>query len=71
MEFNIGTKVQAIDELGRWENGKIIAVDSNSFEVKFDGWGTDYNVFAKAAEVRKPVDIFTSEIGKLAFSHDN
>ena len=39
MEFSTGDAVQAINELGRWENATIISWRAaDYYEVKFDGW---------------------------------
>ncbi|KAJ8030937.1 hypothetical protein HOLleu_27488 [Holothuria leucospilota] len=58
MEFTIGTKVQAVDELGRWENGKIIArnVTTGKYHVSFSGWGSEFDVDVSPSSVRKPID---------------
>ena len=41
--FNVGLKVQAVDELGRWEEGRVVHVDSGSVGVKFSGWSDEFN----------------------------
>ena len=63
MELCIGKQIQAIDELGRWENGEIIGEEDGDqahvkFLVKFLGWGAKYNIWVSPAEIREPVQIF-------------
>ena len=43
-EYAVGDRVQAIDELGRFENGRVISIQQDKFVVKFDGYSSDYNV---------------------------
>lgn len=65
--FRIGEKVQAVDELGRWEMGRIIAIESERPTVKFFGWGDDFNVQPGKDEIRKPIDYRTYSLGKFNF----
>ena len=63
MDFKIGDKIQAIDEVGRWEMGKILDVvdgpeaEETEFLVTFLGWSQQYNRRLKPPEIRKPVII--------------
>lgn len=68
MDFEIGSKIQAVDELGRWENGRVVAINQDGIEVKFDGWSSKFNVKASSCQVRWPVDTFQGEIGRSAVS---
>ena len=45
MDLIIGDKGQAVDELGRWEEGRVVTADAEtrSFCVKFVGWGKKVN----------------------------
>ena len=43
MEWKINDKIQAIDECGRWEDGRIVEINGTDITVKFDGWDSDYN----------------------------
>ncbi len=40
--MKVGEKVQAIDELGRWTDGKVVSFDENGIFVKFPGWGDEF-----------------------------
>ena len=39
----VGTKVHAVDELSRWEEGRVVRVNRDRVEVKFRGWDDLYN----------------------------
>ena len=39
LQYDVGYRVQAIDELGRWGNGKIIDCNTDKFKIRFDGYG--------------------------------
>ena len=55
--LELGIKVQAVDEVGRWADGRIVRREANSVEVKFTGWSTAFNrtfVFP-STEVREPL----------------
>ena len=43
MDFKKGQKVQVIDELGRWEEARILECDFENFCVNFIGWGMPVN----------------------------
>ena len=62
MEVKVGDCVHAIDELGRWECGKAVAIDEEeNVTVKFIGWDEDYNVVVSHNEVRRSSEGFSSE----------
>ncbi len=42
-KWQVGLKVHAVDELGRWEEGKICSVDGEKLEVSWPGWPVSYN----------------------------
>ncbi|KAJ8050590.1 hypothetical protein HOLleu_03852 [Holothuria leucospilota] len=64
--FRIGQRVQAVDEIGRWEVGRVISIDNNGRPtVKFVGWEEDYNVQPLENEVRIPVDFYSHSAGKF------
>lgn len=70
MEFKVGSKVQAVDELGRWENGIIEAKDleANEATAAFIGWDSDCDVTNTLSKIRKPVDISqVKSVSKLFF----
>jgi len=41
--MEIGKRVQAIDEIGRWEEGRIMTKDGDLYTVGFTGWDESYN----------------------------
>ena len=50
MPFAIGDKVQAVDENGHWEDGKVMETsDDGTYTVNYSGWTNDYD-----NEVREP-----------------
>ena len=66
MVFRKGQKVQAVNELGRWEKARIVNVSSDGqYLVKFVGWSADFNLLVAEPEVREIVDPF-SEFGKYS-----
>ncbi|KAJ8018462.1 hypothetical protein HOLleu_43539 [Holothuria leucospilota] len=73
MEFFLGQKVQARDELGRWENGHVkdiknVGLDSTNgllIRVGFDGWSSEFDVEVAPINVRKPIDPFEGQLGEI------
>ena len=64
MVLTKGQKVQAVDELGRWEEARIVNVLSDGhYLVKFVGWSAEFNLIVAEPDVREIVDPF-SEFGK-------
>jgi hypothetical protein len=69
--FKPGSKVQAIDEIGRWEMARILqvfpdmpidgssdAVDSPyNYKVRFLGWGDDFDKLVGKEEIRLPLKV--------------
>lgn len=54
--MNIGDRVQAVDDLGRWETAKILDILPNgSFKVTFCGWSSEWDREVKPHEIRKCV----------------
>ena len=53
----IGQRVQAVDELGRWEDARFMAIanGSNAFVVGFPGWGREYDRTVGTEEIRMPL----------------
>ena len=43
MDMKTGVKVQAIDELGRYADGKIVKVTDEEVEVQFAKFGPEHN----------------------------
>ena len=43
VDMKIGTKVQAIDELGRYVDGKIVRFTDEDIEVQFAKYGPKHN----------------------------
>ena len=66
MEVKVGMRVQAVDQLGRWEDGKICEVinaNGGQCVVKFLGWGDEYKksvLFSK--DMKLPVEPFYRQI---------
>ena len=57
MKFKKGDIVQAVDEVGRWEEAKIKDVlDGERYMVKFVGWRNVYNRVVDSTEVRELPD---------------
>ena len=56
-KFKIGLKVQAVDELGRWADGKVVHEEGLAVEVKFTGWPEKFNrtFVVPCDELREPV----------------
>ena len=52
--YEIGNKVQAVDQIGRWENAIVKAVDGHSVTVKFPGW-PGFDRQAQSIEIRPRV----------------
>lgn len=66
MAFSIGNKVQAVDELGRWEAGKVKDVrPDGTYLVSFDGWGPDFDRNVSTDELRVPLVPFVVEQGEF------
>ena len=55
MAFRRNEKVQAIDELGRWENAVVTEVLEDGYEVRFPGCERDCDRVVKAGEIRERV----------------
>ena len=53
--FNIHQKVQAVDELGRWEDAVIINVKDTGAEVRFPGCERECDRLVCWGEVRERV----------------
>lgn len=59
-----GNRVQAIDELGRWEEAKVLHYDESSkiVTVAFPGWGAEFNRMVSPAEIRLPRSVFDEDL---------
>ncbi|KAJ8050219.1 hypothetical protein HOLleu_03333 [Holothuria leucospilota] len=59
-----GTKVQAVDELGRWEEGTVVRYDSSndSYTVSFNGWSNEFDRDVTSSEIRRPGNVFDQDI---------
>lgn len=45
MDFKVNDNCQAVDEVGRWENGRVGEItDGNCIRVTFPGWSADFDV---------------------------
>lgn len=66
MEYTVGNKIQAIDELGRWEDAVVIGViqESDSIRVRYIGWSEDHDEELPLSSVRWPVEPFSYGVGK-------
>ena len=68
-----GSRVQAVDSLGRWEPAKILEVENEdsgiAYKVGFPGWGNAHNrhIPESKHEVRVIVDPFKEDICKYTF----
>lgn len=53
----VGSRVHAIDELGRWEVAKVkeINLEKREFLVEFPGWDSHWNRWVTRQEIRRPV----------------
>ena len=64
--YSKGLKVQAVDELGRWEEARVVNEPDSSghIEVQFRGWSTTFNrvLDPLAGEIRTIIDPFQEEI---------
>lgn len=70
MALKVGNKIQAVDELGRWENATIEAIDYSAqlATVSFVGWDADFNVTNPLSQIRKPVNVFVKGIGMFIYT---
>ena len=53
MNFERGDTVQAVDELGRWEEATIKDICGGRYLVKFVGWRDLYNRLVEPTQVRE------------------
>ena len=61
MTFEKGAKVQAVDELGRWEEARVSEVtEDDRFLVTFVGWGRKFDRVVCPDEIIDPFDIIDS-----------
>ena len=68
MEFLPGVHVQAVDQIGRYEQVKVLAIKEGQLEIRFLGWGKDYDMWVPIEDVRFPEDTFTrAVIGKYNY----
>ena len=67
MNFEKGAKVQAVDELGRWEEARVCEVtDDGKHLVRFIGWSKQFDRVVGSDEIREIVDPFQiSVLGKF------
>lgn len=61
--FSLNENIQAVDELGRWESGKIVDIVETSetephYKIHFPGWSAEFDVSVSSTHVRKPIDCF-------------
>lgn len=58
----IGLKVQAVDEIGRWESARIIHSDPSQVKVTFIGWSSEFDIWiSEPTNIRAPVCLSTPE----------
>ena len=69
MDYTPGESVQAVDELGRWENATVRKCgdhddhgDDSQVEVTFDGWDSSFNRVVGGTEIRRRVDPGSGEL---------
>ena len=58
MDFIKGQKVQALDELGRWEEARVVDISGDCVHVSFVGWSRDFDLEVKMDDVWELVDPF-------------
>ena len=63
-----GTRVQAVDELGRWESARIVKLQDGQVTVRFPGWSIDFDREVTEEEIRLPVAFNNLINGKLLTS---
>ena len=51
----IGSKVQEVDELGRWEAAKVIGREADNFLVSFAGWDKEWVRLVDINKIKNPV----------------
>lgn len=61
-----GAKVQAVDELGRWEEGTVVCYNSSTdrYTISFTGWSNEFDRDVASSEIRRPSSVFDQDIGK-------
>ena len=59
--FNINQKVQAVDELGRWENAVVTGVTETAWDVRFPGYERDCDRLVSRGEIRERVPPFEEQ----------
>ena len=59
--FNINQKVQAVDELGRWENAVVTGVTETAWDVRFPGYERDCDQLVSRGEIREGVPPFEEQ----------
>ena len=53
MAFAIGDKVQAVDENGQWEDGKVIGIsEDGTYTVNYTGWTNDFDNEVRGHSIR-------------------
>lgn len=55
--FNVGDRVEAVDEYGVWNRGQIVADVAGKFRINFDGYSSKWDIELEATDtnrVRKP-----------------
>ena len=56
MPFEIGEKVQAVDENGHWGDGKVIGIsDDGIYTVNYSGWTNEFDNEVDDGAIRKRV----------------
>ena len=64
MAFFVGSRVQAIDELGRWEEAKVVGILEDGFNVTFIGFGKDCDMVVTGESIRSLIDPFQIVVGE-------
>jgi hypothetical protein len=70
MEWPIRMQIQALDELGRWENARVAENAADGTRVTFSGWDRSFDRVVKRGEIRRLVDPFFLGPGKYILSID-
>ena len=65
-KVNIGDRVQAVDDIGRRENARVLdLLDENLVKVRFTGWSSDWDRAVGKHEVREIVPPFEEQKRRL------
>ena len=66
MTHVVGTRLQAVNQLGRWELARVVGIglEQDTYRVRFPGWGCKFDRDVPADQVRLPVEAYRSQEGQ-------